>query len=127
MAGIYTERFLFAAGGSGAVGWTVPGGHRAIITSVVGLNGGGPGGFVMLSVAGTAVWIHTFQVTNSAVAEAMRVPAYAGEVIGGYSSQLYMTLTVSGYLFRDLAAGLAIPKAEPVDLAELVGDDFQLA
>ena len=99
MGRIYTTRFLIAAGGSGAFTYQVPAGKLAVITSVVGLNGGAAGGYTMMTVAGTAVWIRVYQATNTSAEAAMRLPVYAGETIGAVASQLYMTLTISGYLF----------------------------
>jgi hypothetical protein len=99
VATIYTRRFLMAAGGSGSASWQVPVGKLAVITSVVALNGGAAGGYTMVSVAGVAVWIRVHQATNVAISEAMRLPVYAGELITALASQLYMTVTISGYLF----------------------------
>lgn len=100
MATVYTERFLLTTV-VGTDQFVVPAGKRAIITSIVGLNGGPAGSNAIVRVAGTAIWIHAYQDTNQSVVANLRVAAYEGEVIAGVLSALYMSLTITGYLFDD--------------------------
>lgn len=105
MAGwpVYTERFL-AVSGQGVWGYyTVPSGHRAVITSLVFSNSGTTAGYSTVTVAGVVLYRSDLATTASSAVQ-LRAAIYQTEQIGGFTSNSNMRLVASGYLFR-LAPG----------------------
>ena len=123
MAGwpVYSERFVKLAA-QGSVAYTVPAGHRAVVTCITAANWSGTtrGGQVL--AGGATVWRVSMPGTLLSLVEEMRVVVYAGEQVVAANDGADLYVTVSGYLFQDVTGRSAPPPgAAGKPLPELPG------
>jgi hypothetical protein len=112
---VYTETFIRHAAWGSTGKWTVPAGHRAVITSITAMSYT-TGGDVWAGVSDVPFWYAVLQAKSSAVV-GCRVVAYSGQTVEGYVQASGQRVTISGYLFRE---GALARGRRPEDDVELV-------
>jgi len=96
----YTQRFMLFFGGTGAITYTVPAGHRIVVRSMTVFNGGATGTNAALWIQGQVVAGLT-PGSNRGAELALYAVAYAGEALGVTYDSAAHSGQVTGYIFQD--------------------------
>jgi len=103
---IYSETFVRTAA-LGSTTYTVPWGYRAVVKSITVMSFAAPPAEVWIVVAGFYVAYFPFQVVNSSRLQELMAIAREGSTIVAQLGSAGMHTTVSGFLLREVAGGLA--------------------
>lgn len=109
MSKIYSETFLRITLAGTIIGYTVPAGHRAVVRSVLAVQGGTLPGQALIWIAGVNTCTIPLPGTYKTENVDCRAVAYAGQKIEGYSTASGINLTISGYLFEDVTGATRAP------------------
>ena len=107
MAAVYSTRFMIAFGAAVDTSWTVPQGKRIVVRSVLACQSQQETGYYFVQVNGVNAWYRSFPAQATAENTDMRLVLFEGDTLGVYTSRLYLTVFVSGYIFADDGTSLS--------------------
>jgi len=111
---VYTERLLYVKATSGMHTYTVPEKKRAVVKSVIVVDGIQVTGHTEVKVHGALICMVLFPAPTRSVSLEMTVVAYERETITVFAGVPGIHVTVSGFLFDDqVGAPPANKPAEP--------------
>jgi hypothetical protein len=113
---VYSERFFHRQDSTAWWYWTVPAGHRVVISSLTAVGDGVNTTYFFVTINAASLFWFPVQVAESSRVITTRQVAYAGEQLGFTMSRSKASLAVSGYLF-------AQPSGATADAPELVEGD----
>jgi hypothetical protein len=108
----YSERFVGIMGVDGYHTYLVPVGKRAVVKCITAGSFSGAGD-VYVYIAGVIVFQKHFLATESAVASALQLVAYAGEAVTVFYSTTALTAHVDGFLLED-PGGMRAERRPPI-------------
>jgi hypothetical protein len=112
----YSTRFVAVHNLAQTNAFTVGGGYRAIIKSVVATNFSAAAVRVAVTCAGTQVAWHELPVSPSTFEQQLHQVAYAGEQITAGLSKVGASVMVSGYLLRTDAGAAELEEPLPYEV-----------
>lgn len=110
-APVYSHRFVQVQVPGTWAGYTVPGGHRAVVRSIMMSTYQQSDGEAYVSVAGITIARAVFQAGTFTQNVDTRLVAYAGEAIMALTYGVQTRVVVGGYLFVDPASAKGPPPA----------------
>jgi hypothetical protein len=105
---VYSERFLHHQG-AGTWIWTVPAGHRAVVTNIDIVNYADVGAVCSIAIGPILAEYVVFQAANPVIHRVLRTVAYQGEEVKLTLTQTGVHTSVGGYLFADATGATGPP------------------
>jgi hypothetical protein len=98
---VYTETFIRTQARNTWTVYTVPAGRRAVVKSVMLVNGGAAAGEVHVQVGETSIVFVPFQAAYANQIFNLTAVAYAGQTVSCLATAISVHQTISGYQFRE--------------------------
>lgn len=97
MAGVYSTRFILAAG-AGPFTYGVPTGKRAIIKFASAVNPSGAAQQAVLTIGGVVCWVASVPVNSAQLQPGLHIVVNGGELMSVAVTNAAMSVGLHGYL-----------------------------
>lgn len=112
MAKVYTQRFLLYDGPANTQTWSVSGGYRAVITSLICWGAAATNG-VNLFINGKLVWLWSAPGAYTAQSFTTRQAMYEGDWVSILTQGDRVGYALSGYIFSDPDGPIGAQRESP--------------